>query len=178
MAQATTANTYLELGAHYQQQNRLAEAVRAYQTAVFYGYREAALLEQIADLSGEIGDWPATIASYQTALLVTTERADLHYQLGHSLVQAGRHTEAIEACRKAIALQPEFVAAYFWMGNAFFALEQLDEAIAAYTQVITLDRSHRKAYQNLAAIFTLQNQAAGVTFWAWFNFQDTRVTLS
>ena len=164
MAQVTTAKTYLELGAHYQQQNRLSEAVRAYQTAVFYGYRETALLEQIADLSGEIGDWPAAIASYQTALLVTPTRADWHYKHGHSLVQASRHAEAIEACRKAIALQPEFVAAYFWMGNAFFALEQLDDAIAAYTQVITLDRSHRKAYQNLAAIFTLQNQAAGITF--------------
>ncbi|MEM6450319.1 MAG: glycosyltransferase [Cyanobacteria bacterium P01_D01_bin.105] len=157
-------DAYLQLGQRYHRQSKLAEAIHAYQKAVFYGYREVWLLEAIGDLASEIGHWSDAIASYQTALSIAPDHADLCYKTGRALAQQHRHMAAVEMYRAAIALQPDFVDAHFWMGNAFCAMNALSEAIAAYTQVTVFNSAYRKAYENLAAIFTAQNNAAGVAF--------------
>ncbi|MGC1309285.1 MAG: glycosyltransferase [Phormidesmis sp.] len=158
------ARASVERGQRYQQQGQRAEAVHAYQTAVFYGIKDANLLERIGDLLGELGQWPDAATSYRNALTMGADAADLNYKLGNALTCQGKHSEAVRAYQRAIAQRPGFTEATLRMGGALVADGRLEDAIACYTQVTRQAPNRREAYQSLAAIFTVQGNHAGLAF--------------
>ncbi|MEO0516225.1 MAG: glycosyltransferase [Cyanobacteria bacterium P01_A01_bin.116] len=153
--------------------NSIKETIHAYQRVLFCGIKnenidgkakKSDLWVTLGDLFGEIEQWTDAIASYQNARSLSDQEPKIHYKLGNACLKNRNTVEAISAYKQAVALQPTFPAAYLAMGNALALENKISPAIACYTTVIEQDKQNVAAYKNLSALFSLQDNQAGLAF--------------
>jgi tetratricopeptide (TPR) repeat protein len=120
------------------QQNRLAEALQAYDAVLASEPNHAEALH----LSGVIGfqmgqvDWG--LDRVRRAIAANPTAGPPYANLGQALNGIGRHAEAAEALQQAVALQPGMPRAHAQLGMSLLELGQEQAALQQFDQALAL----------------------------------------
>ncbi len=163
------------LGNVLRTQNKLKEAVSAYQNAIKFipdnqedspGSSSTADVqrnqivtslskpERLISGNNTVNYQQIVFQSFQSQV---TKKA-IFNNLGNVLYAIGKLDEAVAAYRKAIELDPKNTDAYSGLGYALSAQKKLDEAVAAYRKAIELDPKNTDAYSGLGYALSAQNK--------------------
>ncbi len=133
------AGAYANMGEAYVRQQRYADAVKAFQTALginpnglgasVHFYYGAALLE-LRRLDEAIEEFTATIS-------LDPQRADAYYYLATALRLAGRRESAAAVFQQALGVNPRYVEAMVDLGLTLAELGRQKEAVSVYRSAIS-----------------------------------------
>ena len=135
-------------GLTLRKQDRLGEAIRAYDQAIALkkDYPEAYFHR--ANAQWLLGHTELALLSYNCAVARDPSFAEAHYNRGALLEALDRWDDAAASYETAIALRPEFPEALNNLGNVSRAVCRYEEALAAYDRAIALRPSYAEALTN------------------------------
>ena len=145
------------LGAVYQAQGRLADALDCYQQSLRIqpDYPEAHY--NWGTLLKEQNQHDDALAKLRQAIDLKPTFAEAHCNLGTTLQALGRLEEAVAAYQEALRLRPDFALAYNNLGNIYQAQGKTDLALACYEQALGVDPRRGESFDQLG--FPTQTRA-------------------
>jgi len=112
---------YREIGVVYFRQNRMADAISAWQTGLKYAPNDASLMNNLSIALLQTGRYEEAIATAQTALSSDPNMPQALNTMGQVMMLKKEYEKAAQYFLKAIEVQPD-VPARYW--NVAMALEQ------------------------------------------------------
>ena len=136
------------LGAANYAQNKLEEAIAAYNKALLIKPDYAAAYSNRGLALKQLGQLDEAIASFDKAIQLKPDSAAAYSNRGITLKQLGRLEEAMQSYDKAIQFKPDYAEAYSNRGNALQVLGRLNESIQNHDKAIQLKPDYAEAYSN------------------------------
>lgn len=146
------ASAYVNLGALYFKQGKIAEAYETFVHGVNSAPSDRTLLSNAAAAAQQLGKSPEALKYVDDAIAKTPRDASLHGLRSTILRSLNRNDDALAAITQATQLAPDDAKFQFSLGNMLALLKRNDDAIAAYRKAVDLDRSLLRAYFNLGAM--------------------------
>jgi protein O-GlcNAc transferase len=170
-----SAEHWLEKGMQLEQQGRMDEALRCYESAIERMPELARAHFNRGNILLDHGDAASALAAYAKAVEYKPDSAAAHYNMGNAQLRLGNPEAAIAACRQAVTLKPDFADAHaaleaalamasdhaetcFRQGLAQHDLQQFDRAREFYHQAIKINPHHVEACNNLGGLLVLDGQ--------------------
>lgn len=158
VAAADLGEQYYGDGVNFSHAGKYADALTAYDKAVFIRPNNAdAWLERGVALEN-LGRYSDAVDSYDKAIVLQPAYAEAWYNRGIALRKLGRYADAISSYDKAIAIRPTYIEALLNRGVALDYLGRYDEAIASYDMVLALQPNHTLALENREIALTKQSR--------------------
>ena len=152
------ADQYYGDGINLSKQGRFAEAVAAYDKAVFIRPTNADAWNNRGVALDNLGQYSEAVNSYDRAVTLQPGFAEAWYNRGIALRKLGRYADAILSYDKAIAISPVYAEAWLNRGVALDYLGRYDEEIASYDKVIALQPNYTTARENREIALTKQSR--------------------
>ena len=151
-ALAVTKDNYrahLNLGAVFQNEGRLNEALAEYREAarLLPGYFR--VHSNLGSLLDDLGRPAEALAEYRLALRLNSNLPTLHDGMGIVLIELGRFDEAMSQFKEAARLDPAYPWPYFQMGKALLGQGRDAEAIDKLREALRINPDN---YQILAYV--------------------------
>jgi len=150
-------------------QNKLAEAVNAFQKAAELEPKNPIAQYNVGNILREARRLDEAVAAYRRAIDINPRFGAAHGNLSFTLRQMNRLPEAIAASRKAVSVDPNSANAHGGLGNALFQSGQFGEAAASLQKAVDLaplNSPGRATNETLLArcrtLLTLEKRVAGV----------------
>jgi tetratricopeptide (TPR) repeat protein len=151
---------YYELGNALRDQDRVADAMAAYRSAVARDGGHAAAHNNLGVLLAEQRNTTQAIDHYRVALATEPDFADAHYNLANALRAAGGADEAIRHYREALRLEPRLYEAHINLGEALASRGRIGEALERFREAVRLQPASAQAHNSLGAGLGLQGDLA------------------
>jgi predicted O-linked N-acetylglucosamine transferase (SPINDLY family) len=133
------------MGIALQQQNKLEEAVEAYNKAVAIKPDYAGAYYNMGSAFKDQNKLEEAIEAYNKAVAIKPDYAEAYNNMGNALQSQGKLEEAIEAFNKTLTIKPDDADTYNNMGIALQQQGKLEEAIDVYKKVLTIKPDHEGA---------------------------------
>jgi len=146
------ASAYVNLGALYFKQGKVAEAYDTFVRGVARVPSDRTLLSNAAAAAQQLGKSAEALKYVDDAIAKTPRDAVLHSLRSTILRSLNRNDDALAAITQATHLAPDDAKYQFSLGNIEAALGRKDAAIAAYGKAVDLDHNFVRAYFNLGAM--------------------------
>jgi len=146
------ASAYVNLGALYFQQGKIAEAYETFVHGVANAPSDRVLLTNAAAAGQQLGKSKDALKYIDAAIEKTPRDAALHSLRSTILRSMNRNEDALAAIEKATQLAPDEAKYQFSLGNLLVPLGRKDDAIAAFRKAVDLDHNLLRAYYNLGAV--------------------------
>ncbi|MCP4022851.1 MAG: tetratricopeptide repeat protein [Desulfobacteraceae bacterium] len=140
---------YNVLGAVLLGQNKLPEAVKAFNKAIQLKPDFAEAYNNRGNALKNLGQLEAALVSYNKAIEYKPNDAQVFSNRGNVLGQLGQPEAAVQSHKKAISIQPGYAEAYFNLGNALKVLGRFDEAFTALQTASQLKPGNAQIKENL-----------------------------
>jgi tetratricopeptide (TPR) repeat protein len=147
-----------DLGVALDDQGRIDEAIRQFQTAVRLApdYPDAhANLGSALFKNGQIDE---AIRQYQEALGLKADNARTFYNLGTALYAKGRIDESIREFQEALRFKPDYAEAHSNLGSALYRSGQINEAIQQFQEALRLKPDYAEIHNCLGVAFGTQGR--------------------
>jgi protein O-mannosyl-transferase len=128
----------VNLGYHYMQQKRFAEAADCFRRALELNPGSAEALINLGACKAEKNDFTGAVADYEAAMRLNVNRPEAYVDLGNILVKAGKIADGVVQLRGAIRRFPNFPPAHDSLGRALAMQGKYDEAIHEYNETLRL----------------------------------------
>ncbi|RAJ83504.1 tetratricopeptide repeat protein [Chitinophaga dinghuensis] len=160
-----TATTIIGLSYYHLQQ--YDNALEVLQDAIQEHPDNGLLLQKLAQIQGQLGNYRESIHYYQRALTIDSSHAESWYQLGMMYFNDTDYPAATRAFDKAILHGYDQQALFcFHAGVAAMQCGQLDKSIQLLTKASALDPDNEQVLFNLAhANYRKENYPAAVDAW-------------
>ena len=132
----------------YFAQDRLAEALDAYDKALQSKPQDASILYNRGVVLDRLGRHADAVASFDQALAVQPRDVAALVNRGNALHALRRFAEALGSFDRALAIAPRNVEARYNRGNALLAMNRHEEALASFDQAIAHRPGHADALLN------------------------------
>jgi protein O-GlcNAc transferase len=142
-----------------QEQGRIAEAERLYQTLLAADGRHFPSLCRFGLLRLQQRRFDDAASLFRRAVKTDKRSADAQQLLGFALTGLGRLEDAVRCYEKAIAVRPAFAEAHNNLGYALQVLGRLDEAVAHYKKALAIRPDYHEAHNNLGNALHLLNRS-------------------
>ena len=142
-------DAYYNMGIALQKQNKLEEAIVAYNKALSIkpDYVEAYYNMGIAlQVQNKLEE---AIEAYNKTIALKPDNADAYYNMGIALKEQGKLEEAIVAYNKALSIKPDYADTYYNMGIALKEQGKLEGAIEAYNKALSIKPNYADTYYNM-----------------------------
>ena len=145
-----------------QAQNRVVEAIIAYQGVIGLKPNLAEAHNNLGNLLHASQDHKGAIAHYELALSTAdndqTMKASALNNIGHlHQMRAGKNQKLVQQAmsnfKRALEHDPLHLDALYNLGNGFYALNQYQDAIRVFKQVLERDPMHPGANMNLGNVY-------------------------
>jgi tetratricopeptide (TPR) repeat protein len=146
------ASAYVNLGALYFQQGKIAEAYETFVHGVANAPSDRVLLTNAAAAGQQLGKSEDALKYIDAAIEKNPRDAALHSLRSTILRSMNRNEDALAAIVKATQLAPGEAKYQFSLGNLLVSLGRKDDAIAAFRKAVDLDHNLLRAYYNLGAV--------------------------
>jgi tetratricopeptide (TPR) repeat protein len=146
------------LGRAYEDEQRLDDAIREYQTALTLksdNDKAHINLGSIYEAQGRLND---AIKEYQTALTIKPNYVITHNNLGNIYKAQGRLDEAIREYQTASTLDPNYADSHYNLGIIYRQMGKYDQAIEEYNSALSLKPEFVEAHNNLGNIYQIQGR--------------------
>jgi tetratricopeptide (TPR) repeat protein len=146
-----------------QQQGRLDDAVRAYQTIAVVAKGSPIIAANAQSSAGNIymrlGKFEEAAAAFRRSVSLDPRSAEAQNNLGEALGELKQFQRALEAFQKAVALDSRFLKARYNMGVTYDRLGQLKYAEFVYRILIRDFPDFVLAYDSLAVTLSKSGRA-------------------
>ncbi|OBQ18444.1 MAG: hypothetical protein AN481_18310, partial [Aphanizomenon flos-aquae LD13] len=132
------ATAYSNLGNALYNQEKLEEAVAAFQKAIELDPKFAYAYYNLGNALKDQKKLDEAVAAYQKAIELDPKLAIAYSNLGIALYNQEKLEEAVAAFQKAIEFDPKYAGAYNNLGNALSDQKKLDAAISKYKTALSL----------------------------------------
>jgi len=151
-AEPERAETYYNRAGALKEQNRVPEALAAFDQAIALkpDYAQAHNGRGIA--LAKLNRSHEAIAAFDRAVALMPDYAEAHNNRGIVLHELKRLEDALSSFDRAIALQPNNARAHSNRGAALYDAKRLDDALASYDEAIALKGDYAEAYYNLGIV--------------------------
>jgi tetratricopeptide (TPR) repeat protein len=150
---------YNNLGVSLQHQQKLPQAIAAYNKAIKLDPKYALAYHNLGNALRAQQKLPQANAAYRKAMAAYREAIKIepkypfaHNNLGNLLRDQKKLDEAIACYKKAIELDPKYAYAYNGLGAALRAQQKLPEAIACFRKAIEIDPKAAYAHIGLGNV--------------------------
>jgi tetratricopeptide (TPR) repeat protein len=145
---ADLADQYYGDGVNLSNLGQYADAVAAYDKAVFIRPGNADAWNNRGVALDKLGQYSEAVASYDKAVAILPGYADAWYNRGVALRKLGRYADAVSSYDKALAADPGYIEAWLNRGVALDYLGRYDDAIASYDKALALQPDYTTALEN------------------------------
>ncbi len=151
-------------GSHYylgnalMAQNRLEEAIAAFQAALRLQPQMAEAHANLGDALQNQGRYVEAEACYRRAIGLRPDLVGTQINLGLVLLRQKRPQEAAAGYERILRTHPGRPEVHYHRGNAYAELLRLDEAIASYREAIRLKPEFAEAHNNLGLALNQQGR--------------------
>jgi Tfp pilus assembly protein PilF len=152
---------YVQVGAQYDADGNVPEAMRYYETALRVKPDYAEAHNNLGLILAKQGDAAGAATHYDAALRAEPFYADAHYNRGLLLQRSGQLDEAVAEYRRALELRPSYASAHSNLGVILYARGELEGARAHLTAALRLQPTHVGARVNLGAVLRAQGDLDG-----------------
>ncbi|MFS8087211.1 MAG: tetratricopeptide repeat protein, partial [Acidobacteriota bacterium] len=146
-----------------QQQGRLDDAIRAYQTIAVVAKSSPTLAANAYLSAGNIymslGKYEEAAAAFRRALALEANSAEAQNNLGEALGELKQYARALEAFQRAVGLDGRFLKARYNMGVTYDHMGQLKYAEFVYRILIRDFPDFVLAYDSLAVTLSKSRRA-------------------
>ncbi len=149
--QPNNINARVSLAEILQEQNRLDEAIAAYQKVLTLAPNPSiasAVYNNLGNALKTQGNLEAAVESYQKALEIRPDLVDIYYNLANVLAEQLKLDAAIESYQKALAIKPDLVIAKFGI-----CMNQLPIIYTHFAEINIRRNNYQQHLQNLATYF-------------------------
>jgi protein O-mannosyl-transferase len=129
---------HLNLGVTLERQNRYAEAIAEFHSALRIDPKSVETLNNLANLLDESGDTNAALAEYQSAISLDPKAVAPRNNLGAFYVKTGRLDDAMKLYAEAMRLDPKDAHPYYLMGKLLLREGRDAEAIPQFRKAAQL----------------------------------------
>jgi tetratricopeptide (TPR) repeat protein len=133
------AQDWISRGNSLLAQDKLEEALRAYQQAIAARPDAAPPHVNAGYVLRQLGRLAEAKSALQTATQLDNHSLDAHFLLGSALAAEGDHTGAAASLRAALEVDPAFAFAHVELAKTQERLMQSDEAALSYERAIAFD---------------------------------------
>jgi tetratricopeptide (TPR) repeat protein/ABC-type phosphate/phosphonate transport system substrate-binding protein len=148
----TLASAYVNLGALYFKQGKVAEAYDTFVRGTAVAPADRTLLSNAAAAAQQLGKSADALKYVDEAIAKAPRDAALYSLRATILRSLNRNDDALAAITQATQLAPDEAKYQFTLGNTLVPLGRRDDAIAAYRKAADLDHTLVRAYFNLGAV--------------------------
>lgn len=152
------APAYLGLGNRLRDQNKLEEAIAAYERAIAVDPNYAFGYVGLGNALRENNQLEAAKTQYEQAIELNPNLPGVYWNLGNVFADLGNLEGAIAQFRIALKLKPDSVPVYNDLGDVLLKLGNVEEAIATYNQAIDLGSQFVSSYVGLGNALRENNQ--------------------
>jgi len=145
-----SAQQWLEQGMALEQQGKLEEALKCYESAIVLMPELARAHFNRGTILLDRGDAQEALEAFTKAVQYKPDSAGAHFNLGAAYAQLARDEAAVSAYRQALALKPDFAEAEMALGAALEEQGHDQEAIRSYRRVLEIEPGHAAAQDKLA----------------------------
>lgn len=137
-AQSPSSAEYVNRGVALAQERRLAEAIRAFRSALALDPRSRDARYNLALAYHDSGDYRRAVAEFQAVLEADPRALDARKGLGLSLIGLRRWPEAVRALQVVLAAVPEDPVALAALGRAYMGAGNAAKAVVAFEHAAAL----------------------------------------
>lgn len=145
---ADLADQYYGDGLNFSSQGQYADAVAAYDKAVFIRPGNADAWNNRGVALENLGQYNEAVSSYDKAVTLQPGFAEAWYNRGVALRKMGRYADAVMSYDKAVANNPSYAEAWLNRGVALDYLGRYEESIASYDKALALQPNFTTAQEN------------------------------
>jgi tetratricopeptide (TPR) repeat protein len=143
------------LGTTLQQQERYAEALKAFDKAVQLRPDDAELWRQLGDILVQLARFDQALLSYQHVLKLNPRHPDALYKSGALLNQFGRYAEAIAQLDLGDEVLPNHAPTLQARARTLYNLKRFVESLAEGRRAYQLDPASAETCNNIGAALRL-----------------------
>jgi len=145
---ADLADQYYGDAINYSTIGKYADAVAAYDKAVFIrpGYADAWNNRGVA--LENLGQYSEAVSSYDKAVTLQPGYADAWFNRGVAFRKMGRYVDAVASYDKAVAINPLYAEAWLNRGVALDYLGRYEESVASYDKALAIKPNFTAAQEN------------------------------
>ena len=145
---ANLADKYYGDGLNLSAKGNYAEAVAAYDKAVFISPGNADAWNSRGIALENLGQFSEAASSYDKALTLQPMYAEAWYNRGIALRKMERYADAVASYDKALAINPSNAEAWLNRGVALDYMGRYDESVASYDKALELQPNFTTAREN------------------------------
>jgi hypothetical protein len=142
------ADQYYGDGINYSSRGQYADAVAAYDKAVFIRPGNADAWNNRGVALENLGQYSEAVSSYDKAVTLQPGSADAWYNRGVAFRKMGRYADAVASYDKALAINPSYAEAWLNRGVALDYLGRYEESVASYDKALALQPDFTTAREN------------------------------
>ncbi len=150
----------LQMGWTYGNEQRWAEAEKAFASAAQMNPRDSRPITALADLKLQLKQYPQGIAMVQRFLEANPNDPDAHYALAGLLNASGQPEPAIREYERVLSLRPSSFAAQSQLGQLYERRGEIEPAITAYSKALELAPNSAEAHTRLAGMYAAKKDRA------------------
>ncbi len=155
-----SAPAYLGLGNRLRDQDKIAEAIAAYERAIELDPNYAFAYVGLGNAWRSQNQLTLAKTQYERAIELNPNLPGVYWNLGNVLADLGEVEKAIAQFRIVIKLAPDFMAVYNDLGAALLAVGNVEEAIGIYNQAIGRNSPYVATYTGLGNAWRQKGQIA------------------
>jgi tetratricopeptide (TPR) repeat protein len=145
---ATLADQYYSEGLNFSANGSYAEAVAAYDKAVFIYPGNADAWNNRGIALENLGRFSEAVSSYDKAVTLQPAYAEAWFNRGVAFRKMGRYADAVASYDKAVAINPSYAEAWLNRGVALDYLGRYEESVASYDKALALRPNFTAAQEN------------------------------
>jgi tetratricopeptide (TPR) repeat protein len=138
------------LGQVYYEQEKYAEAVRAWEQGLRIDSTQPAAYQSMGLMSLEEGDYETAIAHWRTALEIASDWPGARRAIGLALMHLQRVDEAVPELQEELKSSPNDPQTHYLLGQALFQLGRFPEARKSYESAIEFYPGFASAHYGLS----------------------------
>lgn len=145
---------HLQLGAQYQREKKIDQAVQELQTAEGIAPNSWTVKMALGRVYKEKGWYDRAISTFEKAFDLNDKNAEPKNEIGICFAAKGRETtdEALAAFQEAKELAPKYAEPWFNAGCVYMGLEKVEEAKENFEECLKRNPNHAQAHLNLGLL--------------------------
>ena len=163
---ADLADQYYGQGINYSSNGQYADAVAAYDKAVFIQPRNADAWNNRGVALENLGRYSDAASSYDNALTIRPLYAEAWYNRGVALRKMDRYADAVLSYDKALEINPSYAEAWLNRGVALDYLGRYEESVASYDKALELQPNFTTARENREIALSKKDRINPITIGA------------
>ena len=146
------------LGAAYDKEGRMDDAIREFRTAIQKNPNYASPYNNLGAAYDKEGRTEDALDAYRAARQINPDYAEVYFNMGKLYDKQRRIDQAVKEYLTAIEMDPDYAEAHNNLAIAYAALGRTDDAIREFQAAVRIDPGSVNVHNNLGIMYARQGR--------------------